>query len=107
MTTGDFELAALNAISIVWPQTRRSCCIFHLGQSFGRKIKTLPTFRRQYAESDEIRTQLRTLQALAFIDPNHVYRYFTRTMRELDELARNAEIQGGSNMNLPNIYFQQ
>ena len=37
----DFEKALINAISIVFPSSRISGCLFHLGQAIRRKIENL------------------------------------------------------------------
>jgi len=91
----DFEKSALVAFNQIFRRTRQNCCNFHLGQSICRKIRELPTLRQFYLADPNIRTKLRTLQALAFVRPNVVYTYFLTTMSEIIALC-NAEIETNS-----------
>lgn len=90
----DFGSSALLAIHQVYPIFRRTCCNFHLGQNICRKIRTLLTLRQYYMYDENIRLQLRTIQALAFVSTHLVYSYFLFTMAEINRLTDSPESNG-------------
>lgn len=90
----DFELSSLGAARQIFPQSIQSACNFHLGQSICKRINMLPNMRQLYQHNENVRTQLRTIQALAFVEPNVVYSYFLTTMTVIQGMVDAAEFRG-------------
>lgn len=73
----DFELAILNSCHSVFPNTPRTCCFFHLGQSVYRHIQEAGLQQAYSNRGDRsVRTHTHMLLALAFIPVVDVQRVF-------------------------------
>lgn len=64
--TCDFELAAINAIKIVLPNTQVGGCLFHMNQSTWRQVQRLG-LQSLYETNNEVRDSIHYLLALPFI----------------------------------------
>ncbi|CAG8600218.1 265_t:CDS:1, partial [Gigaspora rosea] len=62
----DFELAAINASCIEFPNVNNKCCFFHLGQSGWRKIQECKLLTR-YGLDKNFSIKLHQLFTLAFL----------------------------------------
>lgn len=80
----DFELTAINALNEIFPAATKNLCLFHLGQSIYRKIQTLAQLRQHYAIED-LRIQIKTLQACAFVPEAYLYPFFAIAVASLLE----------------------
>lgn len=80
----DFEHGAIAATKHVFPNATNTGCLFHFGQCIYRRIQRLPMLLQNYNENDELRMNLRSLQALAFVQPNYVYNYFCILMSTIE-----------------------
>ncbi|KAL3117545.1 hypothetical protein niasHT_002862 [Heterodera trifolii] len=58
----DFELAAMNAAGIVFPNSVRTGCLFHFGQALYRRVQRLPNLLTQYLQNRDLQTSIRSLQ---------------------------------------------
>lgn len=87
----DFELASIQAVKDTFPNTNVTGCFFHLGQSLWRHVQNAGLYN-SYVTNDDIRTQVKSLLALAFLPVDEVPAAF-------DELTENfaAELQQVSN----------
>jgi hypothetical protein len=90
----DFEQGALTAFHNIFPNCHQSACLFHLGQSLARRIHSLPILRHLYATDENIRTQLRTFQSLAFSPIANIYSHLLHTAAALFEMANNGDTGG-------------
>ena len=50
----DFEIAAINSIKIIWPQTLIIGCFFHFNHAFWRNL-VQKNLRLKYMENDEFK----------------------------------------------------
>jgi hypothetical protein len=96
--TSDFERAALNAISTVYPASEKTGCLFHYGQALMRKVREFPFLRQQSEASEDFHTQVKTLHSLSFVPPEWVPFYFAKTMDSLNAMAQHPEILGSENV---------
>uniref|UniRef100_A0A914I6Q8 MULE transposase domain-containing protein n=2 Tax=Globodera rostochiensis TaxID=31243 RepID=A0A914I6Q8_GLORO len=80
----DFEAGAVNAAGNVFPNSTRTGCLFHFGQSVWRRIQRLPNLLTRYRDDEYVRTSMRSMQALAFVPPQFVYNYFCIVMSTLE-----------------------
>lgn len=71
----DFERAAINAFSLMFPTATVSGCYFHLTQSVVRKVVEVG-LKVQYEHDDNVRGYVRCLSALAFVPPADVIEAF-------------------------------
>jgi len=62
----DFEAAARQAVSRVFPNAQIHGCLFHLGQSVWRRIQN-DGLQQLYSEDTDFALHLRLLTALAFV----------------------------------------
>ena len=65
----DFERAALNAFSSVFPLARQACCNFHLNQCFVRKMASLHLKHRYKQHNADFALCMRMIPSLAFMRP--------------------------------------
>lgn len=70
--TIDFEMAIINAIQEVWPQTKIIGCRFHLTQAWYRQIQKLGLATLYTDKNSEIGVWLRHTFGLIFLEPNEV-----------------------------------
>jgi hypothetical protein len=77
----DFEKSEYSAFVDVFPQINNKACLFHLAQSFIRRIKKLG-FIGQYKNLEPFRRTVRWCQALAFLPPEMVRRGFALTIEQ-------------------------
>ncbi|CAF3293474.1 unnamed protein product, partial [Rotaria sp. Silwood2] len=73
--TIDFEKAAENAFSVIFPQCDIFGCFFHFKQFIWRKICELH-LKKEFLENDISRRAMKNLAALAFIPPQNVIEEF-------------------------------
>ena len=66
IVTTDFELAAINAFKMTFPQSVINGCHFHLGQSVQRKVNELG-LKTSYQTNPELALHVRMLYALAYV----------------------------------------
>jgi len=71
----DFELAAINAISSVFPHASIKGCYFHFSQCIFKHIKGTPAYDL-YKNNDEARTLLKCLLSMAFVPESDVVEVF-------------------------------
>lgn len=69
MILTDFEMAVINSVRIVFPETIHKGCLFHLGQSIWRRIQEFE-LQKTYQENGEFSLKMRHLIALAYL-PHH------------------------------------
>jgi len=84
----DFERAAINAFSEVFPSAAISGCYFHLTQSVIRKVVEVG-LKTEYEHNNHIRGYIRCLSALAFVPEDDVMEAFellVETMPDADHL---------------------
>lgn len=67
----DFEKAAINAVSNIFPECEQTGCFFHLGQSIWRKIQS-SGLATHYGNDIEFALKLRCLWSLAFLPPEQI-----------------------------------
>ncbi|KAL4136166.1 hypothetical protein QTP88_007730 [Uroleucon formosanum] len=67
----DFEKAAINAVSNIFPECEQTGCFFHLGQSIRRKIQSSGLVTH-YGNDIEFALKLRCLWSLAFLPPEQI-----------------------------------
>ena len=67
----DFESAARNSLKRAFPNASLGGCFFHLGQSVWRKVQNLG-LREAYLGSEELRTSIKMMTAVAFLPPDEV-----------------------------------
>jgi hypothetical protein len=70
-TITDFEKAAINAVSNIFPQCIQKSCFFHLGQNLWRKIQSCG-LATQYGSDEDFSLKLRNIPALAFLPPEEI-----------------------------------
>ncbi|CAG8766190.1 5446_t:CDS:2, partial [Dentiscutata heterogama] len=78
----DFELAAINASRIEFPNVNNKCCFFHLEQSGWRKIQENKLSTR-YGLDEDFSIKLRQLFALAFLLSNKIPAAFDALKEEM------------------------
>ena len=71
----NFELASIQAIQERFPEAAISRCFFHLGQSLWRHVQVSELYHF-YANDDDIRANIKSLLALAFLPVNDVSNAF-------------------------------
>jgi hypothetical protein len=71
----DFERAAINAISRVYPAAEKKGCLFHLSQSVSRKIQETGNMQ-VYLQNPVFRENMRMMPALAFVPVQDVQQSF-------------------------------
>jgi len=83
----DYEQAAINAAESSFPSAVICGCLFHLGQSFWRRMQS-EGLMEQYQDEDsvELRTQFRSLIALAFVPEDDVVGAFDRLKEDMVEI---------------------
>ncbi|ORD94541.1 hypothetical protein ECANGB1_531 [Enterospora canceri] len=72
----DFEKAAINAFKTVYPSSRMSGCMFHLGQSIQRRLDS-SGMSESYASDRVVRKFVQALKCLAFVPAAQVQQTFT------------------------------
>ena len=77
----DFEKPAHNAVKKLFPNAIIQGCKFHLGQSFWRKIHSLPKLRFAYyakkSDSNGLKKWLQLFFSLSYLHPDNVSEAFT------------------------------
>ena len=73
--TFDFELAAMNAAKVIYPETMMHGCFFHFSQSLYRKIQALG-MQKRYATDTKFSQEMKMFAALAFVPPEDVPQVF-------------------------------
>ena len=71
----DFEQAAINAADVVYPDSDKRGCFFHLSQNVYKCVKR-NGLTQLYLDDQEFRTNIRMISALAFIPRPDVIRQF-------------------------------
>lgn len=83
----DFEKAAINAVSQIFPQCIQKGCFFHLGQNIWRKIQSCG-LATQYGNDENFSFKLRIIPALAFLPPDEINEVFEIIKNDLlNEIA--------------------
>ena len=84
--SSDFELAATNAMSRIFPNAESQYCFFHFSQSLWRKAQTCG-IAGVYGQEDEheLRSHFHACLALAFVPPEHVRAAFLDLREAADE----------------------
>lgn len=67
----DFELAAINAIKEMFPNTKIQGCLFHFIQSIIRNLGT-NGLKRRYETNLKFATEIRQMIGVAFLPPDQV-----------------------------------
>jgi len=67
--TTDFEMAILNSVHKIWPQTKIIGCRFHLTQAWYRQLQNLGLSTEYQNESSEIGIWIRHTFGLLFFEP--------------------------------------
>lgn len=80
----DFELGLHNAVRNTWQGIAMQGCFFHLGQSLWRKAQDVG-LARSYIQNEGIRVQVKSLAALAFVNPQDVAATFDSMHDALDD----------------------
>jgi hypothetical protein len=88
----DFEASALSAVQQCFPDATTTGCLFHLGQSIRRKIVQSPALRVPYDNGGESKWKLKSLQALAFVPLESVYKYFCRLVATWENFGEEAGV---------------
>lgn len=105
----DFEIAAINALKLNFPDSIISTCQFHLGQSLLRKVKELSIFV-DYKTIPNIKKHVRILVALSYVTPLEVENTFFAVKENVDfpqiltslyDYFYRNYIRGGSNSRYP------
>ena len=80
----DFEQAAINAVSQIFPHSKQTGCLFHYAQCIFRQIKKLPNLYRKFKDDeDQTKTKVKCFVALAFCPPGFpLYNYFCVLIRK-------------------------
>jgi len=71
----DFEMAAINVVTEMYPTSKVRGCWFHFNQSIFRKAQELG-FQHRYQEDMEFRNNIKLLSALAFVPKQDVVSRF-------------------------------
>ena len=87
----DFEKAAINSFSVVWPLTVVKCCFFHLTQNVWRKIQAVG-LHADYIGDKELAMRIRQIPALAFAHPFDVCELFGQVASLFPPSAEVAEL---------------
>lgn len=83
----DFELAAVEAFTEVFPASAPAFCFFHFSQSLWRKAKKTGVGNAyRQADEDNLRCQFHALLGLAFVPPEHVARAFDDLQTACDDI---------------------
>ena len=82
--TFDFELAAINAASIIFPSSNLNGCFFHLSQSFYRKIQQLG-LQKKYGSDASFANKCKMIPAMAFIPLDEVEPVFEELKSHLSD----------------------
>lgn len=67
----DFEIAAINAVKLVFPDCAQKLCFFHLTQTIWRHIQSAGLAKR-YGTDPGFAHKMRHLAALAFLEPHEI-----------------------------------
>lgn len=67
----DFEIATMNALSIMFPNATILGCLFHLGQSLWRRIQN-EGLSNAYRDDENVKLYSKMLIALSFVPPEDV-----------------------------------
>lgn len=76
----DFELAAMNAFTVCFPNAKGKCCLFHWGQIVWRKIRD-EGLATEYGKNLEFAVFMRQLVALAFLTPSEIIPTFVKLQK--------------------------
>lgn len=79
----DFENASINALNLTFPESAISGCQFHLGQCLQRKMKQLNIYNF-YKTDRIIKKYIKSLTALAFVNPNKITDTFNELINSID-----------------------
>ena len=71
----DFEMALLNAVRDLFPNSTLKGCSFHFCQAFYRKVQSLG-LQNRHRDDDEFNLKIRMLAAVAFVPTTDVIRAF-------------------------------
>lgn len=67
----DFEIAAIKAVQVVFPETVQKGCFFHLTQSIWKHIQKAG-LTRKYGKESDFANQIRHLAALAYLSAEEI-----------------------------------
>ena len=87
----DFEKAAINSFTHVWPNALVKCCFFHLTQNIWRKVQTVG-LQADYIHNEELALAIRKIPALAFAPPDSIPDLFAQVAQELPPTSQIAEL---------------
>lgn len=76
----DFEQAAINAWSTVFPNSAQRGCFFHFSQCIWRHLQAIPDLQERYTPDGEFALSIRQLAALAFVPINDISAAFDDLM---------------------------
>ena len=82
----DYEKAAMNAISNVFPNANIKGCFFHLSQAIYRKVQT-EGLQSRYQSDAEFAISIRMIPALAFVPSDSVVQAFEHLQESMCEEA--------------------
>ena len=80
----DFELAAINAISSVFPNASIKGCYFHFSKAIYKHIKGTPA-EALYKDNEEARILLKCLLSMAFVPEEDVIEVFEELQDSCDK----------------------
>ena len=85
--TTDMELAAVNAISAVFPRARIQLCFFHFAQAIYRKTQELGLTMEYNEEGSEVKKWIHSAISLAFTPPEDTEQTFQLLRAELANIG--------------------
>lgn len=83
----DFEMAVINSLEIVFPESEVKGCFFHLSQNIYRKIQE-NGLQQRYQEDSNFALKLRMIPALAFVPTDDVVGAFEQLSEILPPESR-------------------
>ena len=87
----DFETAVHNAVTTVWPGGEVKACLFHLGQSWWRKIQSLGLSKQYGKKCSEVRQFLKKILGLSLLPPVEVSDCFA--LDSISNLPNNKRVE--------------
>lgn len=84
MIITDYEMAAINAVEVVFPESQAQGCFFHLCQNFYKRIQSYGLVSL-YLKNREIYMAFKKTEALAFLPPNTVPAAFIKLRQTAPE----------------------
>ena len=89
--TLDFEIAAINALELIFPNAEINGCFFHLKRSMYRKIQALG-YQKEYCKNLEFASKCKMIAALAFVPLEEVEKTFHALKENLSGDERFTEL---------------